>query len=214
MSLLSYIIPQKIAQFDSEYNDKVTIVESFGKPYIEVGGLMQSGSFLERVWSSGCKKLKLSELAVSEVLILGLGGGSFAEVINQLFPDAKITGVDIDSVIVDAGRKYLKLNQTKKLKVYIDDAFSQVKKLKDQKKKFDLIFVDLYCGYNLPEFVERENFLNILKNLLSPAGHVIFNRLYFRKYKIEADIFLDKLTEIFHDVKSSRSYSNLLILAN
>ncbi|TSC53454.1 MAG: Uncharacterized protein LiPW16_386, partial [Microgenomates group bacterium LiPW_16] len=83
----------------------------FGKRKIVVSGLTQSGPLAEKVWESGIKTLigeragrhKIrpfrADLSAPSILILGLGGGSLAKLLNKYFPQAKITGIEIDPLM-------------------------------------------------------------------------------------------------------------------
>src|SRR3989344_5739558 len=158
---------------------------------------MGSGFFMER-----------RNLKIKNILILGLGGGSAAKLLTNIFPQAEIVGVDIDPVMVKAGQKYLGLGEIDQLKTIICDARSYIKK---NNHLHDLIIVDLYQGYQVPDFVGSLKFLTDLKHKLTRNGMVIFNRLYFQKYISEADQFLDKLREIYHDVVVIKVRSNIFI---
>jgi len=209
--LLSYLVPQRIATYDSSYNGKIDVIQSFGNYYLSAGGLMQSGSFLERVWRVGLKKLHLTAQPMANALLLGLAGGSMVQVLTRLHPKVHITAVDIDPVIVQAGKDYLGLVESENFQIVISDAVQFINNTLATVTRYDFIFVDLYLGYRVAPFIESESFLNSLYQLLSPKGVLIFNRLYFQTYKSEAEIFLDKVTNLFQDVRKARSYSNLLI---
>src|SRR3989344_1519929 len=209
--LLSYLVPQRIATYDSSYNGKIEVIQSFDNYYLSAGGLMQSGAFLERVWRVGLQKLKLTSQPVSSALLLGLAGGSMVQVLTRLHPEVNITAVDIDPVIVQAGKDYLGLIESEHFHIQIADAAKFVNQALVTTIRYDLIFVDLYRGHKIAAFIESEQFLNSLYKLLFPGGILIFNRLYFQKYKSEADNFLDKISSFFQDVRKARSYSNLLI---
>jgi len=113
--------------------------------------------------------------------------------------------------MVKAGQKYLGLGEIDQLKTIICDARSYIKK---NNHLHDLIIVDLYQGYQVPDFVGSLKFLTDLKHKLTRNGMVIFNRLYFQKYISEADQFLDKLREIYHDVVVIKVRSNIFIQVN
>ncbi|RJR28422.1 hypothetical protein C4564_05570 [Candidatus Microgenomates bacterium] len=211
MYLRSYLIPQTIAHYNSPFNGPIKVVVSFGKLYIDAGGLMQSGNFLLQTWVKGLKKLKIFQKNPQKILLLGLGGGSFIQLSKKYFPRASVLAVDIDPVIVDIGKKYLDLCESKHVTIRIEDAQKTVARLCKQKQTFDLIFVDLYQGYQVPVFVEDAKFLRSLAELKTKNGDLIFNRLYFQKYKNEAKKFLDKLKTLFHDVEEVHVYANLLI---
>lgn len=77
--------------------------------------------------------------------------------------------------------------------------------------KFDLIIVDLYLGDQFPKEAEKEDFLENLKKLLSSAGVVIFNRLFWGEKKKEAEIFVKLLENHFPKITLKKTPCNLLI---
>lgn len=212
MSIFSYFFLQTIAEFKSNFNGKILVKEAFGARFIEVGGLMQSGRIPEKLFTSGFSKLHVYDIKdkVSSVLILGLGGGTVIKILNRYFPQAHLLAVDIDPVIVEAGKKYFELGNVKNLRILIGNAFDQKLPLGEN---YDLIIVDLFRGYEIPRQLNSREFLFYLKKKLSQNGRVIFNRLYFQKYKNEAEIFLDKVRQIFQHINVHKNYFNILISA-
>lgn len=212
VKLLSYLLPLKIAEYNSIYNGTIFIKEFFGKRYVEVGGLMQSGKIPYKIFSKGFKKLHLFEKqnSIKKILVLGLGGGTVIHLLQEKFPQAFITAIDIDPVMVDAGEKFLGLLESSQLKIIIGDVFNKKTLSREQ---YDLIIVDLFKGYEVPGQIGSAEFLYRLKSSLTKNGSVIFNRLYFQKYIFEANDFLDKVKKIFQDVHSVRIDFNILISA-
>lgn len=47
----------------------------------------------------------------------------------------------------------------------------------DNQRKFDLVFVDLFSGRDVPEFVTRAAFLRRSRSALGPGGHLALNYL-------------------------------------
>ena len=183
----------------SRYNGNVKVLRSLGfGTYIQVNNLTQSGGVVESIWRETLKNLKTKKL--KNCLILGLGGGTVAKLIRKYWPESEITGVEIDPMMIELGKKYLGLNNTK---VIIQDAYEFIKK---NKEKYDLVIVDLYIGDEFPEKFEKEEFLNKLtKNEL-----VIFNRLYFAEKRKEAVKFGNKLEKIFPKVDWFYPQANLM----
>lgn len=211
--VLQKFFPKTIAKVTSAINGEISVVEQFGKRKIVVSNLTQSGPLAEKVWSIGLQHVNMLtcyDPGIRNILILGLGGGSLAKLINKYFPKAKTIGVEIDPIMIDLGKKYLNLSNFKNLKIKIDDATNFVKKTNE---KFDLIFVDLYIGNKIPENCQTENFLKNLKKILTKKGVIIFNRLYFKNHIFEAKIFLDKLRKIFNDLTCKKVLTNLLVFA-
>src|SRR3989344_2854858 len=209
--LFSYLVPQRVATYNSVHNGKIDVIQSFGNYYLSAGGLMQSGTFLERVWTVGLKKLRFTSRPVVRTLLLGLAGGSMVRVLNRLYPGVHITAVDIDPVMVQAGKDYLGLNESEYFQIQIADAAQFVNQALNTSSRYDFIFVDLYRGHEIAAFVSSESFLNSLRELLTPRGILVFNRLYFQTYKNEADSFFDRISRLFKNVRKAKSYSNLLV---
>ena len=196
----------------SKYNGNIKVVRSLGLgTYIQVGGLTQSGGIVTDVWRTTLKKishkqslaLRAQPLVINHCLILGLGGGSVAKLVRKYWPDCKITGVDIDPVIVELGKKYLGLGQIR-METEICDAFTYPL----YAVRYDLVIVDLYVGDKFPEKFEKEEFLKKLtKNKI-----VIFNRLYFGEKRKEAIKFGNKLEKIFRNVEWFYPQANLMLI--
>lgn len=210
MSILSYLFPKTIAVIDSKYNGKIYVKEAFGKKYIEVGGLMQSGRLLNKLFSKGLEKIsKLKKTQdVKKILMLGVGGGTLLSLLRSKYSEALILAVDIDETIVSTGKKYLGLEFDNKMTLLIGDAFNGQT---DLGKNYDLIIVDLFAGYEVPKDLSSKKFLSKIKLLLNSNGLVVFNRLYFQKYKMESDLFIEELRKNFPKVDTLKHYFNILI---
>lgn len=188
----------------SKFNGNLRVVKSFGLgTYIQAEGLTQSGGVVEGIWKQTLRQVKDKRREIKNVLILGLGGGTVAKLIRKFWPEAKITGVDIDPMIVELGQKYLGLDEVD-VDIKIQDA---AKPIPD---KFDLVIVDLYRGDQFPKKFEDEKFLKSLtKNKL-----VVFNRLYYKDKKLSAEEFGKKLQKFFRNVEYFYPEANLMFLCS
>lgn len=211
----------------SKFNDDIKVVRSLGYgTYIQVNNLTQSGGIVEEFWNETLRKIKKEK--INKILILGLGGGTVAKLVKKYWPQSKITGVEIDPIMVELGKKYLELANTK---VVISDAcefITAFKKtpnsklgnelnadmsstadvIKKNKEIFDLVIVDLYVGDEFPKKFEEDKFLKLLtKNEL-----VIFNRLYFGEKRKEAVKFGNKLEKLFKKVDWFYPQANIMFL--
>ena len=190
-----------LEEIKSKFNGDVKVLRSLGYgTYIQVNNLTQSGGVVEAVWKETLRKIR--EEKKKSVLILGLGGGTVAKLAKKYWPESEITGIEIDPMIVELGKKYLGLKNTK---IIIQDAYDYIKK---NKEKYDFVIVDLYVGDEFPKKFEDEKFLKKLtKNKL-----VIFNRLYFGEKRKEAVKFGNKLERIFSKVNWFYPQANLMFL--
>jgi spermidine synthase len=198
---------------DSVINGKVTVTKIIGiGTTIRVGGLTQSGQIIENIWRTSLRKVRINKLKeISEILILGLGGGSMVKVIDKIFPGSKITAVDIDPLMVELGEKHLGLDR-KSVNVRIDDAYAFVKKTVKAKKKFDLICVDLYVGDQFPEEFESKDFMKLVMKLLKNSGAAVFNRLYYDEKRSQSVKFGNNLSKVFNKVDVIYPEANVMFV--
>ncbi len=198
----------------SKFNGNLRVVKTFGMgTYIQANGLTQSGGIVESIWGKTLQKIFNSKLLINNCLILGLGGGTVAKLIRKNWPEAKITGVDIDPAMIELGRKYLGLNDIE-VNTIIADASNFPNHPNLHNKKFDLVIVDLYHGDRFPKKFATENFLRLARSHLANKGIVVFNRLYYKEKKPEAEKFGKKLQKIFSRIEYYHPISNLMFLCS
>lgn len=191
----------------SKINGKIVVVKSFGfGNYIQVSGLTQSGGIVRGIWRQTLKKAKKLRPEIKNCLILGLGGGTAAKIIKKSWSEAKITGIELDPVMIELGKKYLGLAVDN---IYIGDAERAIKRTKE---KYDLVIVDCYLGDKFPERFESPEFLKMVFKLLSKKGLVIFNRLYYGDKRPAAVKFGEKLKKVFTDVEYFYPEANLMFI--
>jgi spermidine synthase len=196
----------------SKYNGQLKVIRTLGLgTYIQAGHLTQSGGIIESMWRSTLRKVKGERQEVKDCLILGLGGGTIVKQITKNWPEAKIIGVDIDSDIVELGQKYLK-SDFSNVDIKIEDALTISKRLKIKGKGFDLIIVDLYNGDQFPKKFETDKFIHLVRLNLSRLGIAVFNRLYYKQKKLEAEKFGEKLEKVFKNVETYEPLVNLMFV--
>lgn len=193
----------------SPINGRIVVARSLALgTYIQVEGLTQSGGIVESIWRSTLKKIHNSYPVIHNSLILGLGGGTAARIAKSLWPKAKITGVEIDPIMLELGSRYLELGKTR-VKTVVGDAERAIKRTK---LKYDLILVDIYLGDKFPEKFEEFDFLNRLTRKIEKGGVVIFNRLYYGDKRPEAVKFGEKLKKFFPSVEYYYPEANAMFI--
>ncbi len=189
---------------ESKYNGHLKVVRTFGMGnYIQASGLTQSGGIVESIWRSTLRQVHSTQYKVQKILILGLGGGTLAKLLRKKYPNAKITGVEIDPVMIELGKKYLDLDKYK-----IDIKVEDTNKFKFD--KYDLVVVDMYSGDNFPKEFESEEFLK----KLSKFPIVIINRLYYGDKRPDTVRFGNKLEKIFKKVIWHYPEAKLMFICN
>jgi spermidine synthase len=197
---------------DSKYNGHLRVVKTLGLgTYIQAEGLTQSGGIVEDIWKQTLKRIYNLKFTINNCLILGLGGGTAAKLVRKKWSGAKITGIDIDPIMIELGRKYLGLDEVG-LDIKVEDALETVEKLKRKNEKFDLIIVDLYNGDQFPEKFENENYMHLVRNILARSGVAIFNQLYYDDKRSNTIRFGLKLQKVFSRVEYYYPEANLMFL--
>ncbi len=209
--LLNFLTGTKILDEKiSTHNGKLTVVRDFTfGTYIKGEGLTQSGGVAKDLWNKSIKRIVNYKLKIKNCLVLGLGGGSIAQIIKSKWPSAKVTGVDIDPIIVEFGKKYMGLDKLD-VEIHIKDAFVFSKTQKPS--SFDLICVDTYQGDIFPEKFENSDFLKNIKKILSENGIVVFNRLYYGEKRSQAMKFLISLEKIFQKIEIVHPEANIMFI--
>jgi len=211
--------PKLIFTAESKYCGTVEVYERQGKRWISVGDTAQSisvndPSVTKRTWGKLADLLLAEKPEAKNVLLLGLGGGTVPTLLSKKIPEAKITAVEIDEVMIEVAEKFFDLKAISNLTVAHADAFEYVA---DQKEKFDAVLVDLYLGEEFPGQANSEEFLANVKSLLKPDGIAILNRIYYLpKFRVETDQFLTKFRKHFKNVKTLQvagftGFDNILI---
>jgi spermidine synthase len=204
-----------IDEDESPVNGKIQAFKSFAfGTYIQVGKLTQSGGVVYDVWRTSLKRVKKEKSQTERCLILGLAGGSVAKLVRKFWGEkVEITGVDIDPVMVEMGKKHLGLDKYN-VKVEIEDAYKFVNKAAKDKKSYDLICVDMYVGDQYPVKFEKDEFLKLVRKVLSRDGVAVFNRLYYDEKRSHAMRFSKKLEKHFKIVTSVFPQANIMFLCS
>lgn len=200
-----------LAENDSPYNGHVRVVRDLAwGTYIQADGLTQTGGVVQSIWKTTIKEIRDMRYEIRSCLILGLGGGTVAKLIRKYYPDTKITGVDIDPIFIEYGKKYFGLDELS-IQTVVDDAYAFIKKTKD---KYDLIIIDVYQGRDVPEGFDTPAFVRKVSSLLDESGVVVFNRLYYGDKRPIAMRFLKTLEKEFKTVDPIYPQANVMFICS
>ncbi|WP_157470966.1 fused MFS/spermidine synthase [Colwellia sp. PAMC 20917] len=161
-------------------------------------------------------KLLFSGLLLIEqpksILIVGLGGGTMSNVLQELYPTSKITNVEIDPAVVKVARQYFGFLENQAVSSIIQDGRIFIKRALIRKQQYDWIILDAFNGDYIPEHLLTQEFLQEAKDLLSPEGVLSANTfsvsdLYAHESATYKAVFGD-----FYNVRNYKN-SNRIILA-
>ena len=105
-----------------------------------------------------------------DILILGMGSGTYAGQCRRYFPQAAVEGVEIDEKITDLARTHFELPDDVKVTTYDGRAY-----LKGISKKYDVIMVDAYQDITIPFQMSSAEFFHEVKNHLTEDGVMVVN---------------------------------------
>jgi spermidine synthase len=150
----------------------VRIGEDNGRAALLVDGVVQSISPDDGLRTGGYWAAMVPAERPRNALILGLGGGTIARLLQARFgTDLRIVGVDNDPAVLHLARVAGWLTD-ECVNVIVADAFEFVQTTTD---RFDYIAIDLFRG---EEFIGRalnKPFLRRIRALLVPRGRLAIN---------------------------------------
>lgn len=149
-----------------------------------------------------------------DVLILGLGTGTYAKQIKRFFPNASIDGVEIDPTIAELSKEYFELKEGEAT-IYINDGRAFLKSM--DTKKYDVIMVDAYHDITIPFHMSTIEFFTDVKEHLKENGVIVTNLNMRSETNTEMTDYLTQT--IKHVMKKVYTYAmpsatNLLLFAS
>lgn len=112
----------------------------------------------------------IGEKEDAELLILGMGTGTYAGQCMKYFEHVRIEGVEIDQKITDLAGKYFNLPDTIDVTTYDGRAYLQA-----VDKKYDVIMVDAYQDITIPFQMSSIEFFTMVREHLKEDGVMVVN---------------------------------------
>ncbi len=212
MNWLSYLYPQTVLKTSSNYNRNIRINEENGKFKLLVDGARESGEYIRELWEYAFRELRFPwKQNIRSILVLGVAGGTVIHMLRKAFPEASITGVEIDEVMIDIGKQYFGLGSFRNLRLICDDAVRYVQKSK--KGMFDLVILDIFIGPDVPDVVLTEDFQKDLRGLLRKNGVLLVNYLRQPGYETKVPRLHALLRRLYKEVSSADQFNNRFFMA-
>lgn len=195
---LSYFIPISIKKFNSEISKSLEVTWNNGELVLDSKNTNYSYGSLQRILRKGLKYIGFERIKKFEnILVLGVAGGSVLKtLVDEVKFSGKITGVEIDSKVVEIANNYFGLNKIPNCKIVVDDAFEFVLKTKE---KYDLIIIDVFQDTTMPNFLFEDFFINRINFLLNINGFILFNTMVITKN--------DEIRNQLYKTKFDKNYS-------
>ncbi len=108
---------------------------------------------------------------VKDVAVVGLAAGTMPHMYNEVYPEAKTDGIEIDGQIVEVGRKYFDMNDPNLNAIVADGR----QFLLTTQKQYDVIAIDAYRQPYIPFHLATQEFFRTVHDRLKPGGVVVIN---------------------------------------
>lgn len=196
--LKKYSSRQLIESSASSVNSMLEVVKIGDKLMLNSTNTNYSFGGLHRVFQKAFQEIKPQKSDLKDVLILGFGAGSVAAILrDELNIKCRITGVEKDHEVIRLGKDHFKTGRYADLELIEDDAASFMKK---ESRLFDMIIVDVYVDFEVPESCESKEFVDDIYKCLARGGVILFNKLI---YNHESGKERDELVKKFNSLDGS-----------
>lgn len=155
----------------------------------------------------------LSKKDGMNILILGMGTGTYATQCSRYYDDVVCTGVEIDEKITKLARQYFELTENVKVTTYDGRAY-----LNAIDEKYDVIMVDAYQDITIPFQMSSIEFFTLVKEHLTPDGVMVVNMNMRGSSEGNINQYLsDTISQVFdqvYTVDAGGSTNRLLFASN
>lgn len=212
-----------VRAFETRYQH-VAIVEKNGEIQIRVNEGFAVQSFARQdkslpirdVWAFYALAPAFGQAKIPRrVLLLGLGGGTAAEIYRRLYPNTKIVGVELDGGLVDAGQRYLGLDLSG-ADIVIEDARTFIEaESRKAPATYDVIILDAFQFPYIPFQLATSEFFAATRSCLAPGGVLMVNAGRYREERGVVFALSRTLSSVFPHVQAADAPtpSNTLLVA-
>jgi spermidine synthase len=190
-----------------------------GRLALEVGGVVQSiavpgedartppADAQAGAPEGGYWAAMLPDACPQRALLLGLGGGTVAQLLHRRCPDAAIVGIEHDETVLATARAELGLDDVLGLTVVLADAFLWVPAAAEREPGgYDFVCLDLFHAGRLVPGALATEFLRQVAALLAPAGTLSVNLMVTGRTPEQ----LHRLERVFRPLRTVRVRGNVV----
>jgi spermidine synthase len=146
----------------------------------------------------------------SDVLFIGMGGGSMVNFLRKHYPKVNIEVVEIDPVVVKVAKEFFEFKTDPRMRVSVEDGRMYLRRTG---KKYDFIFLDAYNSDTVPFHLTTREFFELVRSRLKPGGAVAahywaphWNRFFSAQKKTLQQVFGE-----LYQLSTDEGFSRILI---
>ena len=144
---------------------------------------------------------------MSSILEIGSGGGRTSWYLHRFFPNASVTSVELDPVVVELARKYFGIKGEPGFHIVSQDGRLFLSHTKD---KYDIILIDAYRGPFVPFHLLTKEFYQLVKNHLADGGVVVQN---VAPSTMLFDLAVKTINSVFPQLDFYKADGNIITIA-
>jgi spermidine synthase len=118
----------------------------------------------------------LWNMQITNVLMIGLGGGSAQRAFERYYPGVRIETAEIDPMVVKVAKDYFMLRESDRQKVQVGDGRMHLRR---STVRHDLVILDAYLGgrygSSIPQHLATKEFFELVRSHLTTNGVVAYN---------------------------------------
>ncbi|MDQ7960664.1 spermidine synthase [Flavobacterium lindanitolerans] len=213
--ILSYLLPINVYKQHSSVSKNLEVTWANGELVLDSKNTNYSYGSLQRILRIGLENIGFETVLKAEhILVLGVAGGSVIKTLSEEIGfKGRITGVEIDSEVLQIANSYFGLDKIPNLEIIVDDASKYV--LKD-KNKYGLIIVDIFQDTTMPDFLFEDFFQKQICELLDKKGIILFNTMCLTdKDRLRNKEYLSNINSEFYTLRTIpriERYNELIII--
>jgi spermidine synthase len=113
---------------------------------------------------------------MTNVLMMGLGGGSIQRAYEHYYPDVRIQTVELDPMVVEVAKDYFRFKESSRQKVAVADGRVYLRR---HREKYGAIIMDAYStsryGSYIPHHLVTREFFELAFERLTENGVLAYN---------------------------------------
>ncbi len=184
--VVSHFYELHIESAPSELNPHLYVSLVKGRYQLATKNAIYSFADLYDNYMLSFKSLVWDKFEGNEVLLLGVGLGSIPYMLeNNLHRKMRYTGVEIDENVLYLAHKYVLRALNSPMEMRCADAWNYIVQSNDN---FDMICMDVFVDDEIPDRLFSMDFLELLRDRLTPTGVLMYNCLA----RTEADLHATK----------------------
>ena len=134
---------------------------------------------------------------IKNILLIGLGTGKIVNDWEKLFPQInKIDIVDIEENILEIATKYFNFKKSNKISFVLQDGLVY---LRECKKKYDLIVVDVASDDGIDDRFLSEEYFDSIKKCLTNNGLFVSNLCASPDFEHEENTFFQSIKKLYKE---------------